>query len=50
MTLGHQSRHLTAFLRACDEVFPILVDAVAKNDIVKRLRGPVAHTGFRRLN
>ena len=36
-------------MQAVDEVFPVLADAVAKGDVVDRLRGPVAHTLFKRL-
>jgi glutamate-1-semialdehyde aminotransferase len=49
LTLAHQPRHIALFLCAADEVFPILVEAVEKGEVHKRLRGPVAHVGFRRL-
>ena len=50
MSLAHKDKHIAAFLRAADEVFPILAEAAQENDVEKRLRGPIAHTGFRRLN
>ncbi len=49
LTYAHKEGHIAAFLRAADKVFPVLVEAAEKNDVEKRLRGPVAHTGFRRL-
>lgn len=49
-SLAHKPEHISAYLRAVDHVFKIIADAVKKGDVRKRLRGPVAHTGFERLN
>lgn len=48
-TLGHSASIVEAFGEAMDKVFASLGDSIAKGDYRKRLRGPEAHTGFRRL-
>ena len=48
-TLAITEAIVDEFMLAVDEVFPVLTDAVAKGDIMSRLRGPVAHTLFKRL-
>ena len=48
-SFAHQDHHIDAYLEAAGEVFGILGEAVAAGDVRRRLRGPVAHTGFRRL-
>jgi glutamate-1-semialdehyde 2,1-aminomutase len=48
-SLAHEPRHVTAYLSALDEVFAELSDAIADDDIAKRIGGPVKHTGFARL-
>jgi hypothetical protein len=48
-TYGHQPRHVESYLRAVNEVFPILTDAIARDTVEQRLRGPVKHCGFQRL-
>lgn len=47
---AHTDAHIRKYLRATDGAFQIIADAVAKGDVHKRLRGPIAHTGFARLN
>lgn len=49
VTLGHNEAVVGEFAEALDRVFPVLADALAKGDVEKRLKGPVAHAGFRRL-
>ncbi|MEW5743977.1 MAG: aminotransferase class III-fold pyridoxal phosphate-dependent enzyme [Nitrospirota bacterium] len=48
-TYAHKSKHLSAYAAALDEVFSVLADALNKGRIAEALRGPVAHSGFKRL-
>jgi glutamate-1-semialdehyde 2,1-aminomutase len=48
-TLAHDKSVVTEYLAALDDVFAILAEAIAAGDVARRLRGPVAHTGFARL-
>ena len=49
LTLAHEPRHVDDYLRALDEVFAELGEAIAKGDIEKRIGGPVKQTHFARL-
>ncbi|HWL08752.1 MAG TPA: aminotransferase class III-fold pyridoxal phosphate-dependent enzyme [Planctomicrobium sp.] len=49
-TLAHNDRHLATYFTAASEVFHELSEAIARNDIRDRLKSPVRHTGFQRLN
>lgn len=46
---AHKLAHLKKYARAVDEVFGVLKVALDDNTVQKRLRGPIAHTGFARL-
>jgi glutamate-1-semialdehyde 2,1-aminomutase len=46
---AHKPEHVTAYLEAVDTTFGLIADAMRKGDISSRLKGPPAHTGFRRL-
>jgi glutamate-1-semialdehyde 2,1-aminomutase len=48
-TYAHQDSHIEGYLNAVKEVFFSIADALNKNEIEQRLKGPVAHSGFRRL-
>ena len=48
-TLAHEDAVVDRYLEAIDAVFGRLAAALAAEDVAGRLRGPVAHTGFRRL-
>lgn len=48
-TLAHTDGIVALYGRAIDEVFGEIADALAAGDIEARLKGPVAHSGFRRL-
>ena len=48
-TLAHTEAVVECYGQAIDEVFAQIAQALDAGDIEKRLRGPVAHTGFRRL-
>ena len=47
--LAHQEPQVDAFLHAVDDVFRALAGAVADGSVEQQLKGPVAHSGFRRL-
>lgn len=47
---AHTEVILKKYEKAVDEVFEILKEAIETNTVEKRLKGPVAHTGFARLN
>ncbi|MHB8897592.1 MAG: aminotransferase class III-fold pyridoxal phosphate-dependent enzyme [Thermoguttaceae bacterium] len=49
VSMAHTAERIDIYLRAIDEVFAELGDALRLGDVEKRLRGPVAHSGFRRL-
>lgn len=48
-TLAHTDATVDLFAEAVDEVFAQIAEAVATDRIEQSLRGPVAHSGFRRL-
>jgi glutamate-1-semialdehyde aminotransferase len=48
-TVTHNSEIIRSYLIALDEVFAILRTAVDNGDVMSRLRGPIAHSGFSRL-
>jgi glutamate-1-semialdehyde 2,1-aminomutase len=48
-TLAHTERELDVFEKAAGDVFAELAAAIRTESIMARLRGPVAHSGFRRL-
>lgn len=47
---AHTEAHIKKYLHAVDEVFAVLAEAIKTKTTRKRLRGPIAHTGFERLN
>jgi glutamate-1-semialdehyde 2,1-aminomutase len=48
-TYAHQVHHIENYLEAVEVVFRIVAQAVESNTVMDQLKGPVAHTGFRRL-
>lgn len=48
-TLAHTDDIVERYGEAVDEVFGQIAAALAEGDIEKHLRGPVAHSGFKRL-
>lgn len=48
-TFAHKDKDVNDYLAACDEVFAIMAKAVADNNIVDILEGPVCQGGFARL-
>ena len=48
-TMAHTEENIALYGQAIDEVFGEIAAAVAANEIIERLKGLVAHTGFSRL-
>jgi glutamate-1-semialdehyde 2,1-aminomutase len=46
---AHTDAHLTKFRKAADESFALVAQAAADNKVEAALKGPVAHSGFKRL-
>ncbi len=46
---AHQSEHVEEYLRALDDVFAEISELNRKGNLEKRLKGPSASKGFRRL-
>lgn len=49
VTLAHTDEIIDKYVATINEVFAEIADTLTKGDVKKRLKGPVAHTGFRRL-
>jgi glutamate-1-semialdehyde aminotransferase len=48
-TYAHQDQHIESYLESTEQVLAQVAEAMASNSVTARLKGPVAHTGFRRL-
>jgi len=48
-SFAHKETHVKQYIKATNEVFRIIKEALKKGDVKKRLKGPVVHTGFKRL-
>jgi glutamate-1-semialdehyde aminotransferase len=48
-TYAHQYDHVESYLTAVEETFALLVELITRGDVEGNLKGPVAHSGFRRL-
>jgi glutamate-1-semialdehyde 2,1-aminomutase len=49
VTLAHTDAMIDTFAATLDETFGLMADALRQGDVEKRLKGPPAHTGFKRL-
>lgn len=49
-TYAHQDQHVTEYLRVVEDAFKLIAEAIDSNNVGELIKGPVAHTGFRRLN
>ena len=49
VSYAHKSKDVDDYLVAVDEVFGIISEAIREGTVMKKLKGPVAHDGFRRL-
>jgi len=50
VSLAFEKKDIQDYLKAADEVFAFLSEAIAQNKVEKMLEGPVAHSDFQRLN
>ena len=48
-TYAHQDSHVESYLTAVDETFAFIAEALKKEEVERFLKGPIAHSGFRRL-
>ncbi|HIE10726.1 MAG TPA: aminotransferase class III-fold pyridoxal phosphate-dependent enzyme [Kiritimatiellae bacterium] len=48
-TYAHQDSHIESYLTAVEETFGFLAEVVRRGEVEAHLKGPIAHTGFRRL-
>ena len=48
-SLAHTDKHVDHYLATVEEAFGILAEGLARGDVARRLRGPVAQRGFYRL-
>jgi glutamate-1-semialdehyde aminotransferase len=48
-TLAHTDELIEDYLIAVDGAFATLAEAIKSEDVASRLRGPIAHSGFKRL-
>lgn len=46
---AHKQKHLDHYFQTIDEVFKILKQLIESGEVEKKLRGPIAHSSFRRL-
>ncbi len=49
-SFAHKDRDVQAYLAAADEAFGVIAKAVGENDPGRYLKGPVCHSGFKRLS
>ena len=48
-TMAHDDKVVSLYGQAIDAVFSEIAQAIDKDDISRILKGPAAHTGFKRL-
>ena len=48
-TYAHQDHHVDSYMENVEDVFLIIAQAIERNDLMEQLKGPIAHSGFRRL-
>jgi glutamate-1-semialdehyde 2,1-aminomutase len=48
-TFSHSTDHVEAYLEVAEEAFTEVARALKENTLMEHLKGPVAHSGFRRL-
>lgn len=49
MSYSHTEEHVVGYLENVDEVFGIIRKAIQNGEVRSLLKGPIAHTGFKRL-
>jgi glutamate-1-semialdehyde 2,1-aminomutase len=48
-SFAHKNEHVSAYLEAVNEAFAFIAEAVRGGDPARHLKGPVCHSGFKRL-
>jgi glutamate-1-semialdehyde aminotransferase len=48
-TFAHKDEHIAKYAEAVKDVFRVISEAISDNAVEKKLKGPIAHSGFRRL-
>ncbi|MGZ8394745.1 MAG: aminotransferase class III-fold pyridoxal phosphate-dependent enzyme [Nitrospira sp.] len=48
-TYAHRDEHVESYLAAVREVFMVIVEALKSKNLMSQLKGPIAHSGFKRL-
>ena len=48
-SFAHRKKHIEAYLKAVDEVFKVISEAIKKEKVSSLLKAPVCHAGFKRL-
>ena len=49
VSYSHNEVYIEKYLENVDEIYGIIKEAIKKNNVYDLLKGPVAHTGFKRL-
>lgn len=50
VTYAHKEEHIQKYLAAVDEAFQIIAGAIRDGVVEQQLKGPVCHSGFKRLS
>lgn len=48
-SIAHKNEHFKKYFQAADTAFNIIAAAIKEKNVEKMLKGPVSHTGFKRL-
>ena len=48
-SLAHTDEYIGLYLEACDKTFAFIAKAISQGNVEKLLKGPVCHSGFKRL-
>ena len=48
-TFAHKDEHIDKYAETVNDVFRVISEAISDNAVEKKLKGPIAHSGFRRL-
>jgi hypothetical protein len=48
-SFAHKNNHIRAYLKAVDESFAFIAEALRNGQPERYLKGPVCHAGFKRL-
>ena len=47
---AHKNEDIDQYGEACNEVFKFISNCIDKNLLFEKIKGPIAHSGFKRLN